>query len=97
MDAAAFRTHGHRVIDWIADYLDTVGERPVLSQVPPGDIAAQLPMSAPEAPEPMDDILDDLDRVVLPGITHWNHPAFHAYFSITGSGPGILGEASPRR
>ena len=93
MDADAFRRHGHRVIDWIADYLDTVGERPVLAQVQPGDIEAQLPDSPPEHPEAMDTILDDVDRVVLPGITHWNHPAFHAYFAITGSGPGILGEA----
>jgi aromatic-L-amino-acid/L-tryptophan decarboxylase len=93
MDPEAFREHGHAVIDRIADYLAGVGELPVLSRARPGDVAAQLPASAPEAPEPMDAILADVDRVVVPGLTHWNHPAFHAYFAITGSGPGILGEA----
>jgi aromatic-L-amino-acid/L-tryptophan decarboxylase len=93
MDAAAFREHGHAVIDWIADYLEHVGERPVLSQVRPGDVRSSLPAAPPEDPEPFDASLRDLDEVLLPGITHWNHPAFHAYFSITGSGPGILGEA----
>jgi aromatic-L-amino-acid/L-tryptophan decarboxylase len=93
MDAVSFRAHGHAVIDWIADYLEHVGERPVLSQVRPGDVRSSLPASPPEDPEPLDASLRDLDEVLLPGITHWNHPAFHAYFSITGSGPGILGEA----
>ena len=93
MDGDAFRRHGHAVIDWIADYLDGVGERPVLSPVAPGEIAGKLPTSPPQAPEPFDDALHDLDELILPGITHWNHPAFHAYFAITGSGPGILGEA----
>jgi aromatic-L-amino-acid/L-tryptophan decarboxylase len=93
MDAEAFRTHGHAVIDWIADYLEHVGERPVLATVRPGDVRSALPASPPDAPEPFAATLRDLDEVLLPGITHWNHPAFHAYFSITGSGPGILGEA----
>jgi aromatic-L-amino-acid decarboxylase len=93
MDADAFRRHGHAVIDWIADYLDTAGDRPVLAQVAPGDVAGALPEAPPTGPESMAAILGDLDEVVLPGITHWNHPAFHAYFAITGSGPGILGEA----
>jgi aromatic-L-amino-acid/L-tryptophan decarboxylase len=93
MDPDAFRAHGHAVIDWIADYLEHVGERPVLAQVRPGEIRSALPLSPPEEPEPFEAALADLDRVVLPGITHWNHPAFHAYFAITGSGPGILGEA----
>ncbi|MTV26972.1 amino acid decarboxylase [Nitriliruptoraceae bacterium ZYF776] len=93
MDPEAFRAHGHRIVDWIADYLGDVGERPVLAQVRPGEVRAALPSSPPEAPEPFDAFLDDLDRTVLPGVTHWNHPAFHAYFAITGSGPGILAEA----
>ncbi len=93
MDPDAFRRHGHRVVDWIADYLDGVGDLPVLAQVSPGNVASRLPAAPPDDPEPMDAILDDIDDVVLPGITHWNHPAFFAYFSITGSGPGILGEA----
>jgi aromatic-L-amino-acid/L-tryptophan decarboxylase len=93
MDPEQFRAHGHRVVDWIADYLAGVGDRPVLAQVTPGEIRSRLPASPPADPEPLDDVLDDMDAIVLPGITHWNHPAFHAYFAITGSGPGILGEA----
>ena len=92
MDAEAFRRHGREVVDWIADYLETVGDRPVLAQVSPGDIRAQLPEHAPREPEAFSSILGDLDRIVMPGVTHWNHPAFHAYFAITGSGPGILAE-----
>lgn len=92
MDPEAFRRHGHAVIDWVADYLADVGERPVLAQVAPGEIGAALPAVPPRHPEPFPDALRDLDEVLLPGITHWNHPAFHAYFAITGSGPGILGE-----
>ncbi|MFA9430333.1 aspartate aminotransferase family protein [Egicoccus sp. AB-alg2] len=93
MDAEAFRRHGHEVVEWIADYLAGVGDRPVLAQVRPGEVRAALPAAPPAAPEPFADALADLDAVLLPGITHWNHPAFHAYFAITGSGPGILGEA----
>ena len=93
MDAAAFRRHGYAVIDWIADYLDGVGELPVLAKVAPGQIRDSLPVAPPVAPEPFETALADLDRVLMPGVTHWNHPAFHAYFAITGSGPGILGEA----
>ncbi len=93
MDADAFRRHGHAVIEWIADYLDGVEKLPVLAQVEPGDIRGALPVSAPQDPEPFEQALADLDDILLPGITHWNHPAFHAYFAITGSGPGILGEA----
>jgi aromatic-L-amino-acid/L-tryptophan decarboxylase len=93
MDAAAFRRHGYAVIDWIADYLEGVGDRPVLAQVRPGEVRAALPPSPPDAPEPFAAVMADLDRVLLPGITHWNHPAFHAYFAISGSGPGILAEA----
>lgn len=93
MDADAFRRHGHAIIDWIADYLEGVGDRPVLARTEPGEVAAALPSAPPTSPEPMADVLRDLDEILLPGITHWNHPAFHAYFAITGSGPGILGEA----
>src|SRR5947209_9885923 len=77
---------------WVSGYLESVGDRPVLSQVSPGDIAARLPERAPDRGEPFDAILGDLDSLILPGITHWNHPAFFAYFGITGSGPGIVGE-----
>ena len=77
---------------WVSGYLETVADRPVLSQVSPGEIAARLPERAPDRGELFDAILGDLDTLILPGITHWNHPAFFAYFGITGSGPGIVGE-----
>ena len=93
MDVESFRRHGYEVIDWIADYLEDIGELPVLAQVHPGEIRGRLPAHPPREPEPFDAALRDLDELLLPGITHWNHPAFHAYFAITGSGPGILGEA----
>lgn len=82
----------HEAADWVASYLETVGDRPVLAQVSPGEIASALPESAPSLGEPLEQILSDVDRVLLPGITHWNHPAFFAYFGISGSGPGIIGE-----
>ncbi len=87
-----FRRYGHQVVDWIADYLAGVGDYPVLAQVAPGDIRHALPAQPPEQPEAMEAILSDIDRVLMPGITHWNSPGFMAYFGITGSGPGILGE-----
>jgi aromatic-L-amino-acid decarboxylase len=87
-----FRLWGHKFVDWIADYLANPERYPVLSQVEPGSIRRQLPSAPPEKPETMQEILDDLERIIVPGITHWNHPAFFAYFAVTGSGPGILGE-----
>jgi aromatic-L-amino-acid/L-tryptophan decarboxylase len=92
MDPEAFRRHAHDVVDWIADYLAHVGDLPVLPAVRPGEIAAQLPEHPPEHGEPMEDVLRDFREVILPGVTHWNHPGFMAYFAITGGGPGILGE-----
>lgn len=83
---------GHELVDWIAEYLGDVGSHPVLPNVQPGEVLAALPREAPEAPESFDEILRDFDRIVLPATTHWNHPGFFGYFSITGSGPGILGE-----
>ena len=82
----------HEASTWVASYLEHVGELPVLSRVTPGEIAASLPQSAPARGESLEAILKDIDRLILPGITHWNHPAFLAYFDITGSGPGIVGE-----
>jgi len=91
-DSQQFRADGHAAIDWAADYLEGVRDLPVMSTVAPGDIRAQLPAAPPEQAEPFADVLADLDRVLLPGFTHWNHPRFFAYFSITGSQPGILAE-----
>ncbi len=87
-----FARHAHRLADWIATYLRDVDQYDVLATTAPGSIRAQLPKSPPSAPESLDDIIADLDRVVLPGATHWNHPGFLAYFANTASVPGILGE-----
>ncbi|MGH3441734.1 MAG: pyridoxal phosphate-dependent decarboxylase family protein [Nitriliruptorales bacterium] len=92
MPTGELRAHGHALVDWVADYLGRVGDLPVLPTVRPGEIRSRVPAAPPASGEPMEEILADLDRVVLPGITHWNHPRFHAYFAITASGPGILGE-----
>jgi aromatic-L-amino-acid decarboxylase len=93
MPIPELKEEGYRVIDWITDYLAGVGERPVLARVAPGQVADSLPLEAPEQPTRMEAILADLSTAILPGITHWNHPAFFAYFATTGSGPGVLAEA----
>jgi aromatic-L-amino-acid decarboxylase len=92
MDPEEFRREAHRLADWIADYLEDPGRYPVLSRVRPGEIRDALPDAAPDEGEPFDAIFRDFERVILPGITHWNHPGFFAYFAITGSAPGILAE-----
>ena len=92
MTPEQFRQHGHAVIDWIADYYERIESFPVLSQVAPGDIRAALPPHPPEHGEPFDDVLRDLDDVIMPGITHWQHPSFFAYFPANASGPAILGD-----
>jgi aromatic-L-amino-acid decarboxylase len=92
MDPESFRREAHRVADWIADYLAGSGRYPVLAQVRPGAVTAALPTHAPAQGESFDAIFSDFERVLIPGITHWNHPGFFAYFAITGSAPGILAE-----
>ena len=92
MTPEEFRTSAHQVVDWMADFLRDVREYPVLPSVTPGALIDALPKSAPERGESMDAILEDFRKLIVPGITHWNHPRFFAYFSISGSGPGILGE-----
>ena len=87
-----FRKYGHEFIDWIADYLENIEAYPVLSSVKPGDIKNSLPNHPPQDGENIDSILSDMDRKIMPGITHWNHPNFMAYFNSTSSGPGILAE-----
>lgn len=86
------RRWGHEVVDWVADYLATVEQHRVLPDVTPGDVRSWLPPAPPERPEPFGEVLADLDRVVLPGTTHWQHPGFHAYFPANTSGPGILAD-----
>lgn len=93
MSQEEFRTHGHAVIDWIADYLAAPEKWPVLPDVRPGDVSAQLPESPPQSGEPMDRILEDFRNIIVPGTTHWNHPDFLAYFANTGTAEGVLGEA----
>ncbi|MGH3012521.1 MAG: pyridoxal phosphate-dependent decarboxylase family protein [Gaiellaceae bacterium] len=87
-----FRDDAAATSEWVARYLEGVRELPVLAQVEPGRIKAALPTSPPDGPEPFSAVLDDLDEILLPGITHWNHPRFFAYFAISGSEPGILAE-----
>src|SRR5246127_4934063 len=90
--AADLRADGEAVLEWAANYLETVGERPVLAQVKPGEIRDPLPRQAPEEGEPFSAILRDLDEVLLPGVTHWQHPRFFAYFATSAAEPGILAE-----
>ena len=92
MTSDEFKQWGYRFVDWAADYLAHPERHAVLSQVKPGDTRKQLPPSPPESPESFELILKDLDRVIVPGLTHWNHPSFMAYFPTTGSEPGIFGE-----
>ncbi len=87
-----FRRAGHDTVDWIARYLGSVSEMPVLAQTRPGELLDALPQSAPVRGEPFDAILRDFDRLVMPAVTQWNHPRFFAYFACTGSTPAILGE-----
>lgn len=87
-----FQQAANALVTWIADYLGAPERYPVLARVAPGEIRTSLPPLAPDAAEPLTAILADLDRVVMPGVTHWNHPGFLAYFANSGSVPGILGE-----
>ena len=88
----SFREDGAAALEWVASYLERVGELPVLAQVKPGDVRRSLPASPPEHAEPFAAVLHDLDELLLPGITHWQHPRFFAYFPATASEPGILAE-----
>ena len=92
MNQDEFRKHAHRVADWIADYYAGIEQRAVKAAVRPGDVAAQLPAAAPEKGEPAEAIFADFERVVMPGITHWQHPNFYAYFPGNSSAPAILAE-----
>ncbi|MFQ5785814.1 MAG: pyridoxal phosphate-dependent decarboxylase family protein [Alphaproteobacteria bacterium] len=87
-----FRRHAHTFVDWMADYLETVERYPVRARVGPGDIAARLPEDPPETGEPMEAIFRDFETIVMPGITHWQHPGFFAYFPCNSSPPSVLAE-----
>ncbi len=92
MESADFRRHGHALVEWIADYLAGAERYPVLSNVAPGDIRRLLPAAPPEHGERFEEVFRDVERVIVPGLTHWNHPGFFAYFAITASAPGVLAE-----
>jgi len=92
MNSDEFREAGHRLIDWIADYRATIETRPVVAPSKPGEIRALLPQSPPQRPESFDAIIGDLDRVILPGITTWQHPRFFGYFPSGGSLASVLGD-----
>lgn len=92
MDANDFREFGKAAIDFIADYLDTVRDRPVLPSVQPGFLHSQLPATLPDAPEHWSHVLRDLNDVIVPGMTHWQSPNFHAYYPAPTSYPAIIGE-----
>jgi aromatic-L-amino-acid decarboxylase len=92
MDPEEFRKHGYAVVDWIADYYKRIESFPVLSQAAPGEIRASLPARPPQQGQSFDSILHDVDRLILPGITHWQSPNFFAFFPCNASGPAILGD-----
>jgi aromatic-L-amino-acid decarboxylase len=92
MDPEDFRRFGHQVVDWIADYRARVARQPVMSRVEPGWVRAQLPAAPPQRPEGFEEILDDLERVVLPGLSHWQHPRFFGYFPSNGDLASVLGD-----
>ena len=92
MTAEDFRRHGHAMVDWVAAYLERAEDLPVMARTRPGDTRAMLPPTAPEHGEPFDQIMADLERVIVPGLTHWQSPNFFGYFPANTSGPSILGE-----
>jgi len=87
-----FRSDGYAAVDWAARYLERVDELPVLAQVKPGELSAKLPLSPPEEGEPFANVLHDLDELIVPALTNWQHPRFFAYFAVTAAEPGILAE-----
>jgi aromatic-L-amino-acid decarboxylase len=92
MDSNEFRREAHKLVDWMADYMDEVEEYPVKPDVEPGDISSQLPDSAPGKAEPLDAIIDDFNDIIMPGMTHWESPYFMGYFPANKSYPSILAE-----
>lgn len=91
-DIEEFRNHAHDLVDWIADYFKEIESYPVKSQVKPRETYNQLPSTPPSEKEDFQKIMDDFNRIIMPGITHWQHPSFHAYFNANNSFPSILGE-----
>ncbi|MEE9390224.1 MAG: pyridoxal-dependent decarboxylase, partial [Candidatus Aminicenantaceae bacterium] len=92
MDKDEFKQFGYRFVDWVADYLTDIEEYPVLSQVKPGEIRSQLPAQPPIQGEPLEGVFEDFQNIILPGITHWQHPSWFGYFPANNSPPSILAE-----
>ena len=92
MPAEEFRRYGREMVDWIADYFERIEDFPVLSQIEPGWLKENLPTAAPEHGEDFSAVLSDVDKLILPAVTHWNHPNFHGLFSTSTSSVGIFGE-----
>ncbi len=93
MSPDEFRRRGREVVDWIANYMEEIRNYAVLPRVRPGELTVRLPASPPQCGESMETILSDFRELIVPAVTHWNHPRFHSYFAVSGSGPGILAEA----
>ncbi len=92
MTPEEFRKYGHQLIDWVADYRERITERPVMARTAPGEIRAQLPAKPPVKPEKFDAIIKDLDTIVVPGLSHWQHPRFFGYFPSNGLLASVLGD-----
>ena len=92
MTPEEFRAAGHQIVDWVADYRASVGTRPVMARTEPGDVRKQLPSHPPADPEPFTNIVDDLNRIIVPGLSHWQHPEFFGYFPCNGTLASVLGD-----
>lgn len=92
MDVEEFRVRGKEMVDYICTYMNTLNSRRVVPSVEPGYLRAALPTEAPQYPEAWDDVMNDVEKKIMPGVTHWQHPRFHAYFPAGNAYPSILGD-----